>query len=141
MASLLALELACSIGNRIRPGEHSEYHYSGNIRGKYGDDHPALGYRPPADAVLQASRTIDGETVYRARYSFDSQHRRLTPTRISDKRDRFALFFGGSFVFEEGLNDHETLPFFTCEIRDEYRPYNYGFHGYGPQSMLEMFEE
>ena len=47
------------------------------------------------------------------------------------------LFYGGSFTFGLGVEDHETLPYRTGIKTDgRYRVYNFGFPGYGPHQML-----
>jgi len=38
------------------------------------------------------------------------------------------------------VNYDETLPFYFAEFMPQYTPYNYGFHGYGPQQMLSKLQ-
>ena len=55
-------------------------------------------------------------------------------------RKRFLLLFGGSFAFGEGVGQRETLAFYIGELAPGVRPYNYGFHGYGPPHLLARVE-
>lgn len=141
LVGLLYLELFCYVLNHLKPEEQSQFHYRGNLKGKYGDDDHSLGYKPPAKAFIQVSREVNQQLLYDVQYSFDEYHRRITPVRQSKSRKRFLLFFGGSFAFGEGVNDTETFPFYVGDQLPEYRPYNYAFHGYGPQAMLAMLED
>lgn len=59
---------------------------------------------------------------------------RYTPM-TQDNREQFALFFGDSFTFGEGVNDNETLPFYFGEFAHTYRPYNFGVPSGSVQNM------
>jgi len=98
----------------------------------------ALGYKPQPSMRVSSIRKANGATIYSAVYTTDAHGRRLTPQpRLSEPPKRFALFFGCSYTFGEGLNDNETLPLFFSRSAPLYRAYNYGLSGYGPQQMLE----
>jgi hypothetical protein len=83
-----------------------------------------------------ASRDTEDETLYRVPYSIDSYGRRITPVEDSAPRPNYVLFFGGSYAFGEGVNDDETTPYYVSKVAPDYRAYNYGVGGYGPQHML-----
>lgn len=54
---------------------------------------------------------------------------------------RNIIFFGCSFVFGEGLNDTETLPFvFEKNSDGKNKVYNFGISGYGSQQMLRILD-
>jgi hypothetical protein len=96
-----------------------------------------LGFKPrPNVRVACTKQYNDGEIIYKANYTTDSLSRRFTPVDSNDQRDKFAVFFGCSFTFGDGLNDEETLPYFFGKFAPHYMPYNYAFSGYGPQQML-----
>jgi hypothetical protein len=96
-----------------------------------------LGYRPRPDVRVPCTKQYsDGEIIYHVHYTTDRLSRRVTPVDSADQRDKFAVFFGCSFAFGEGLNDDETLPYFFGKYAPHYMPYNYAFSGYGPQQML-----
>ncbi len=99
------------------------------------EDHPLLGYRPIAGMAMDARKDRPGEVAYACRYTIDTANRRVTPVSATAGRDRFALFFGGSFTFGEGVEDNETLPAQFGRHATGYRPYNYGYVGYGPQNL------
>ncbi len=99
-----------------------------------------LGYRPRPDAQVTSIKKSDDTIIYDVVYSIDDYQRRLTPLENGAQRTQFLLFFGGSFVFGEGVNDAETLPFYVGQGASDYRPYNYGLSGYGPQQMLAKLQ-
>ncbi len=116
--------------------------------GSYTDDFfiqdAWLGYRLPFSRTVTAIKKLDtGEEmriIYDVVYTTDDQARRLTPMENIDQRDKFLLFFGDSFVFGEGVNDDQTLPFYVAQFAPHYHVYNYGFSGYGPQQMLAQLQ-
>ncbi len=100
-----------------------------------------LGYIPKPNVTVESIRKYnDGEVIYRALYSTDREGRRITPVDSPQARKRFALFFGCSFTFGEGVAADETLPHFVGKLARCYTPYNYGFSGYGPQQMLAKLQ-
>ena len=103
--------------------------------GTMQEPHDLLGYRPLKNWRGRALKKSAELVAYECIYSTDEFHRRSTPITAPEKRDRFALFFGGSFTFGEGVNDDETLPAQFGQAAPGFMPYNYGFQGYGPQSM------
>jgi hypothetical protein len=100
-----------------------------------------LGWAPAHAGVFAASKRVDGKPIYATEYAIDAHDRRITPVADPDARDRFLLFFGGSCTFGEGVGAEETLPFFAGRGAPGHVPYNYGFHGYGPQHMLARLED
>jgi hypothetical protein len=99
-----------------------------------------LGYKPRPSAQVDSTKKLGDDLVYRVIYSIDEYSRRVTPTKNLEQRDRFILFFGDSFVFGEGVQDDETLPYHVSAMAPRYRAYNYGFSGYGPQQMLAKLQ-
>jgi hypothetical protein len=90
------------------------------------------------DGQYKSSSTVKktGKTIYDVTYSIDGFSRRITPEDKGDKNNKFLLFFGGSFTFGEGLEDNETIPYFTGQYSKGYTPVNYGFHGHSAAEML-----
>jgi hypothetical protein len=99
-----------------------------------------LGYKPRPGTTVTSLKKAGDETIYDVTYSIDPFSRRVTPAAHPAKRSRFALLFGCSFVFGEGVEDEETLAAYLAEAAPGYRTYNYGFCGYGPQQMLAQLE-
>jgi hypothetical protein len=99
-----------------------------------------LGYKPRPNAQVDSIKKQGDNVIYDVIYSIDAYSRRITPADNLEQRDRFILFFGDSFVFGEGVNDDETLPFYVSQMAPRYKVYNYGFSGYGPQEMLAKLQ-
>jgi hypothetical protein len=98
-----------------------------------------LGYSPPKDAVVNATkRSRSGGILYDVTYTFNHYGRRNIPNQFEREGSSFALFFGCSFTFGEGLNDNETLPFYFSRQAHDVHPYNFAFSGYGPNQMCEI---
>jgi hypothetical protein len=121
--------------NRWREPDVESY-----IDPEYYQGHPLLGYGPKRGITSHAWKKLDGTTLYDVEYTIDELGRRVTPVVRREGRRRFLLFFGGSFMFGEGVGDRETLPFFAGQQASREMPYNYGFHGYGPQQLLAELE-
>jgi hypothetical protein len=96
-----------------------------------------LGTVPPKSVrVRAASRSFD------VTYTTDSNGLRVAPPIQNDKHADCILFFGDSFTFGHGLEDTETLPYQVgIQSGGQYRPFNFGFLGYGPHQMLAMIED
>jgi hypothetical protein len=107
---------------------------------EYYQEHPALGWAPKPGIKTRAWKRVAGESVYDVQYSIDALGRRVTPGAEAGTRDTFLLFSGCSVTFGEGVNDTETLPHWVAERAPRVRPYNYAFHGYGPQQLLARLE-
>jgi hypothetical protein len=99
-----------------------------------------LGYKPRASQRTTHRFTADGRVVYDVVYTTDERSRRVTPP-AGGSPERYALFFGCSVTFGEGVADDETLPAQLGRARKDLRPYNYGFSGYGPQEALARLED
>ena len=98
-----------------------------------------LGYGPVPGRSVQAWKTVGRDRVYDVSYTIDEHGMRLT--RGSKQGRGTFLFFGGSFVFGEGLDDEETLPFFfSQQLGFRYNVLNLAFIGYGPHQMLRAIE-
>jgi hypothetical protein len=106
----------------------------------HDDDLLGIALKPDSRVTCTKKRA-DGKVIFKATYSTDARGRRATPVESAATRNRYLLFFGCSFIFGEGLNDDETLPYYVGRLAACYRPYNYGVIGYGPQQMLAMLEE
>lgn len=113
----------------------------GTITNGYRVSDDLLGYIPLADTSVSSIRlSLDKDTIYSVTYSTDEKHRRVC-NLLNDTASKHALFFGCSFTFGEGVNDNENLPFYFHQKNPNYKPYNYGFNGYGPQQMLVYLKD
>jgi hypothetical protein len=100
---------------------------------------PYLGYKPRADTTLTGVRTKNGVPIYRITFRTDSNHLRVTP-EPNPKATKYALFFGCSMTFGEGVQSNETLPYYFEKADSSYHPYNLAFSGYGPHQMLSRLQ-
>ena len=99
-----------------------------------------LGYRNRKNLKVVATLNKPEGLIYQAHYTTDEYGRRRTPVSKSSQRRNFLLFFGCSFTFGTGVNDHETLPFYVGQLSRTSIPYNYGLGGGGPHQMLAKLE-
>jgi hypothetical protein len=100
--------------------------------------HPRLGYALEPDNQARHRKLIGGELTYDVGYVIDEHGRRQVTGQGQSTADRFILFFGGSNIFGEGLNQGETLPDQVQRLAPGYSVYNYGMHGYGVAQMLDL---
>lgn len=134
LLEVVSLELNVRAAARVptREGSYTEGFFVPDLR---------LGYAPRKAARVSARRVLDGKTVYDVTYTTDALGRRVSPVAGAEGRARHALFFGCSFAFGEGVEDQETLPSRFGAESPLFRPYNYGFSGYGPQAALCRLED
>jgi len=96
--------------------------------------HPVLGYQINDDGVYtRIFHFQDGSPSIITKATLQGGMRHTPVTEWN--RDKFALFFGDSFVFGVGVNDDETLPYHFGRQAPEYRPYNFGVPGGAVQNM------
>ena len=91
---------------------------------------PYLGYKPRPDTTLVGIRTKNGVPIYRITFRTDSNHLRVTPDP-NPAANQYALFFGCSMTFGEGVESTETLPYYFGKTDSAYHAYNLAFSGYG----------
>lgn len=95
----------------------------------------AFGQAPQPGIQVHSVRQHDGTAVYDAIYTYDSDGLRITPRPDPDSPEACVLFFGDSFILGEGVQDHESIPARVEELSGgRVTAFNFGFHGYGPQS-------
>ncbi len=110
------------------------------LSGRYVTPDAQLGYVLLPGAVVTATQTVGDRLIYRVRYAIDDRGRRPVPLADAAARPQFALFFGGSFIFGDGLADEEQLPYHLGQIAPSYAPYNFGVSGYGPNQALAQLQ-
>ncbi len=101
---------------------------------------PVLGYKPHSDTILTGIRTKNGVPLYSIRFQTDSNHLRVTPGINPAAASRYALFFGCSMTFGEGVESNQTIPYYFGQAEPIFRPYNLAFSGYGPHQMLARLQ-
>jgi len=105
------------------------------------EDHIAskVGSVPYADSIYHSIKLNENDTVYDVRYTIDSFCKRNTPGHDSLKK-QYALFFGCSFAFGEGLQDNETFSYYFQELSGTSNAYNFSYSGFGTNHMLARLE-
>lgn len=98
-----------------------------------------IGTVPYADSIYHSVLIKDNQTVYDVNYTIDSNCKRVTPD-FDSSRSKYALFFGCSIAFGEGLNDNQTFPYYFQQQTNEYNAYNFAYSGYGANQMLARME-
>lgn len=103
-------------------------------------DDSLLGRKPQGPMTVSSYKIFkDKDTIYNVRYTTDSLSRRISNCQ-SENPHSFALFFGGSFAFGEGLENHNTLPCMFEQTVQGFQSYNYSFSGYGTQQMYAQLK-
>lgn len=107
---------------------------------RYQERHPFLGTRPRPAVVERATATYADEVIYDVEYTIGDDGLRLAPP-AADSATACVLFFGGSFMYGEGLADAEALPYQVgVQSGGRVRVFNFGFHGHGAGQMLSALE-
>lgn len=106
--------------------------------GAPGSEERCLGYLPEADTTIHRVTIIEGDTVCDIHLTTDRFHKRVTPGWDAGKQ-KFALFFGCSIVFGEGVEDEESMPCYFQQLSGEYNAYNYGANGHATNHVLARF--
>jgi hypothetical protein len=115
--------------------------------GDYYVADPVRGYAAGRDVSKRIRKTLGESVIYDVVYTTNGQGLRVAPRDLQGSRQRGGegvrnvAFMGDSFIFGEGLNDQETLPYLFEELSGgQWHAYNFGFHGYGAQQMLRIIE-
>ena len=116
--------------------DHDKYEYS---RPDYFVSDDLLGYAPKKNVRVSVRKYRDDQLLYDATYTINKEGLRIAPPFEGQYCKNSILFFGCSFMFGEGLNDDETMPFLVGEL-SKAKVYNFGFHGYGPHQMLSEID-
>ncbi len=99
-----------------------------------------LGYRGvPGPVACTFKLQREGNDVHEGTYSLDEHGFRVTPG-TSQNGDSI-VFFGGSNMLGELVNDDETLPYYVSQrLGHRYNVVNLGWSGWGPHQMLRLLE-
>ena len=108
---------------------------------KFHQPDEPLGYKPVPQVRAEVTKKLNENIIYKTSYAFDACGRRITPVGPPLERKKFIAFFGCSFTFGEGVREDETMPFYVGQLAPDFKPYNYGFSGYGPHQMLAKLQQ
>lgn len=141
-AAWLAAEAALHVLNQRRPSPVYDVRVT-SLDGSpttdsmaVGDD--LLGYRMTPERRTRMRVTSGERVVYDIVNETDVFGRRVTPVDDPGGRIQYGLFFGCSFTWGQGVDDHETMPAAVGRLAASVRPYNYAYRGYGPQQTHEL---
>lgn len=100
-----------------------------------------FGVRPAPSISTKERYLYDGNLIYEVTYTTDSHGLRVGPPVGDVPPELCILFFGGSFVWGQGVENDETLPYQVgVKTAERYSVWNFGFGGYGPHQMLAAVE-
>jgi hypothetical protein len=102
----------------------------------WANEVPDLWYEAKPNVRREHSVTLGGKTVFSVVYHTDENGLRVVPLKGVNARKNTVYFFGCSFVFGQGVEDNETLPYYFAREAQSFRPLNYAFPGFGTQQML-----
>ncbi len=101
---------------------------------------PILGVAPSKNSQIISRLTKSDTLLYEVTITIDEYGRRTGP-RADSLISNAVMFFGCSFTFSDGLEDHETLPYQFQELsNNKYEAYNFGYSGYGAHQTLAILE-
>lgn len=103
------------------------------------------GYCAKNNIKVTSKLIKNGKVIYDVVYTINQYGLRVTPHDLKpitfNPDFKNIIFFGCSFMFGEGVNDSESLPFiFEEESQGKFKAYNFAFHGYGSHQMLRILE-
>ena len=115
----------------------NEYYTESNIQ--YDID-KNYGYHPKKNSKFNEKIFFKKSLIKENNYLINEYGHRKTVGTNSDATNCI-IFFGGSIVFGQSLNDDETLPYYVSKLyNDEAQVFNYAFNGYGPHQFLSKIE-
>jgi len=100
-----------------------------------------LGWALRPSQAVHATASVEGASIYSVTYTIDSSGHRVVPEPLKSSPDGCVLFFTDSFVFGEGVEDADAIPYRFALLSDRrYRVVNYAAPAYGAEHMLATLE-
>lgn len=122
------------------PKTAQETNYKVQYKGAFTES-DTLGFKATPNWYFQWPRQGGGKAL---EITSDNFSRRVTPAGDSALNvgipNQYALFFGCSFTYGDGVSDEETMPAHFQKIAPNYKAYNYGFLGYSPLHTLARLQ-
>ncbi|MEZ5649553.1 MAG: hypothetical protein R3E87_03280 [Burkholderiaceae bacterium] len=116
-------------------GSHRDMTTGYTAGGYFDKTDPVVGVKARPGSFDSALISDHGEEIYRVVYEIGADGYRRTP---GDDHPTINVF-GGSFVFGEGLNGEQTLPYALAQATGR-GVKNYGMHGWGLHQPLALME-
>ncbi len=112
------------------------------IRGgkRFDQKDEVLGYAPIPNQTARVTKTKGSEIIFDVTFTIDADGLRIAPPSAPVRDCPSLLFFGGSFTYGYGVNDHEAMPYRVGQLTG-CPVYNFGYGGYGPHQMLAAIEK
>ncbi len=104
----------------------------------YPNNQSSPYYHTPNTSMNAVFKIKNGREIYNIDYDVDSYSRRKG---LNQKKEKHILFFGGSFVFGEGVAGNETLPSRFTFYSKEYQAYNFGVRGAAVNDLFVNFKK
>lgn len=101
------------------------------------DDTLGLKAKPNWKYLWKSPGFQDGRMIS---FSIDSLSRRQTPDSGAFVRDKYALFWGCSYTYGDGVSDQETMPYYFQTLAKDYAAENYGYMAYSPLQTLARLQ-
>lgn len=132
IAELYFSDLLMSQNNDIKHEKHMIY-------GDESTEHEIFGFSPAKSSKWSEKLIVGDSPVYDIVQTVDDTGLRYNPAAANT--ENAILFFGGSFTFGAGVNDHETLPYYFQEASfGEFQAINLGGNGFGAHQTLAFLE-
>ncbi|MGE4608155.1 MAG: hypothetical protein AAEJ52_15560 [Myxococcota bacterium] len=142
-ASWFSIGIACLVIGLLEANAQfkTAFRYEPDRTGIYAGRDDLFGYAPRLTGRIPMARFYGDDVVFDVVYTLDSNHLRVSnaPNSKAEPTGPCVLFFGGSYTYGEGVEDHETLPW-QVGLRTRAHIVNFGFQGYGPHQMLSAIE-
>mgnify|MGYP003337954074 CR=1 FL=1 len=124
--------------SRGKPAEVKQYegtYLEPDALFRYDDD---LGSAMHADRRVSCRLLVNGRVIWDVHYSTDRFGRRQTTCPGNVVSQHNAVFFGCSFLFGEGSEDHQTIPSVFSELSRSCKAVNYGVPGWGDRKSTRL---
>ena len=109
--------------------------------GGYNTYDDQIGLIPTKNSQRNVRLKYGDSLIYEVTQTIDQYSRRIMPLNSIANPNKAVLFFGCSFTFGSGVEDHEAMPYQFQKISGgEYKAINYGYASYGAHQMLAMLE-
>lgn len=117
----------------------SENNESKEVRKRRIAVNKLLGWGFEFDSKRRHWSVQNGKKIFDATLSIDHFGRRVIPIENLNKRSKFLLFIGGSYVLSDTVNDNETYAYHIAKKLKNFSPYVYGGWWYAPTQHLRRF--
>ena len=117
--------------------DKTDYYIESNIQ---YDINKEYGYYPKINSEFIENVFFKDKLLRVNKYTINEHgHRKTINSDLNT--NECIVFFGGSIIFGQSLNDDETLPHYVSKkLNGEKKVFNFAFNGYGPHQFLSKIE-